>query len=101
MKHGAVIVKGGRVLAVGVNANRNIATNTSFPKFENAVHAEVAALKACSDTVGATLYVARVNNQGEERMSKPCPACYAAIVKAGIRKVIFTIESEMEVDICL
>lgn len=37
------------------------------------------------DFTGATLYCVRLHGT----MSKPCPNCMAAIVKAGIRKVVY------------
>ena len=97
--HGAVIVRGGRVLAVGVNSFRNDPNTVSTPKRESSIHAEIAALKAMGNTAkGATIYVARVNRQGEERMSKPCTNCMDAIVKAGIKKIIYTVESAITIE---
>lgn len=63
---------------------------TEADKFS--VHAEEAAIARCGDIRGATIYVARVNNQGEIRMSAPCGMCQDLIEKAGIRKVIYTCE---------
>lgn len=94
--HGAVIVRGGAVQAVGVNTFRNHPSNMSNPSQESSEHAEIAALRALGGSAkGATIYVARVNRQGEERMSKPCDACEHAIIEAGIKRVVFTIEGEI------
>lgn len=95
--HGAIIVKGGRVLGTGWNKNRNhpaivspehIKTNCSY-------HAEEVAIReAGEDNVrGAIIYVARVSKNGEDRDSKPCPKCEALIRQTGIKRVIFTMES--------
>lgn len=56
------------------------------------LHAEVATLRRCSktDLKNAVIYIARINRLGEERNSKPCPACLEEIRKAGIRKIVFT-----------
>lgn len=56
------------------------------------MHAEVAAIRAARGTnlKGCTIYVARVNNKNEIRMSKPCPDCMKAIIVAGIRRIIYT-----------
>lgn len=97
-QHGAIITKGGRVIAVGINRMRNDPSMpVTDPKTQFSVHAEVAAIKACGNTDlrGATIYVARVNKCGDPMMSKPCERCQAALVKAGIRKVYYTIDSEM------
>ena len=92
MKHGAVIVKGGRVLSVGINKFRNhpLIIQPEIIKTVCSVHAEVDALRKIKDARGATIYVARVNNRGAERMSRPCNYCYDAIRKAGISKIIYT-----------
>lgn len=92
--HGAVVVKSGRVLGTGFNKYRNnphyvspehIKTDCSF-------HAEEVAIRdAGEDNVrGATIYVARVNRQGKDRDSKPCPRCSRLIERVGIKRVIFT-----------
>lgn len=94
-RHGAVIVKNGNVVAVGVNSQINdwyhlspedAVTNTT-------VHAEVAALRACRrvNLNGGVIYVARTNSRGERRMSKPCASCQEAIEEAGIKKVVYTL----------
>lgn len=55
------------------------------------IHAEVAAIRnAGSRLKGATIYVARVNNRGEVRYSKPCSKCQVVLDSYGIRKAIWT-----------
>lgn len=92
-KHGAVIVRGGSVLSVGVNKWKN-PLKPEVPVVEYnpnvSIHAEVDALSRCSDPRGATIYIARVNKKGEERMSRPCINCEEALVEAGVKKVIYT-----------
>ena len=92
MKHGAVIVKGGRVLSTGVNKERNhpLIVSSEHIKTHCSVHAEVDALKKAGDVRGATMYVARVNKTGQERNSRPCKYCYANIKKSGIKKIVYT-----------
>jgi dCMP deaminase len=90
-KHGAVVVRSGRVLAVGVNRFRNHPSQieTHRIKEDCSIHAEVDALNRC-DPRGATLYVARINNRGEHRMSRPCPLCARVIKEAGIKKIVWS-----------
>lgn len=73
MKHGAVVVKHGHVLGFSANLWRNNPKNVD-PEFCS-VHAEIAALRKAGMPKKATVYVARVNNHGEPRLSKPCPNC--------------------------
>lgn len=89
--HGAVIVKGGRVISVGVNSYRNHPLTVTTPSSESSTHAEIAAMKACNtDLRGCIIYIARVNRKGEDRMSMPCVECNKAIIKAGFKKIVYT-----------
>lgn len=92
MKHGAVIVKGGSVISIGINKNRNHPTVVSSEHIKThcSVHAEIDALRKVKSAKGATIYVARSNKRGQDRLSRPCDRCHDAIREAGIRKVVYT-----------
>ena len=96
-KHGAIIIKGGSVLSVGINRNKNNPTFVGEATKNWSVHAEAAAIKACAgaDLRNAIIYVARINKAHEPMMSKPCQKCEKLIREAGIRKVVYTIDSQM------
>lgn len=90
-RHGAVIVKGGRVLSVGINTQRNCPGNDYIPAEDIAIHAEEAAIRALGGQArGAKIYVARVLKNGEPGLSRPCDRCYKAIMEAGIKDIIYT-----------
>jgi deoxycytidylate deaminase len=89
-KHGAIIVRGGRVLSVGVNSTRNFCLNVTNPVIDSSYHAEWAAIKACVNPAGATIYIARANRKGEARESMPCDRCMRHIAEAGIKKIVYT-----------
>lgn len=87
-----MIVKGGSIFAIGINKDRNhpnIVTPGRAP-VDCAIHAEIDALRRAGNVRGATMYNARVNKQGEPRMSKPCDNCQAAIDEAGIKRIVWT-----------
>lgn len=90
--HGAVIVKNNRVLSTGINKFRNHPDIIESEKIDQfcSVHAEIDALSRVANASGATIFVARVNRAGIERMSRPCNNCYTALLKAGIDTVIYT-----------
>jgi len=92
MKHGAVIVKGGRVLATGMNKERNhpLIVSSEHIKTHCSVHAEIDALKKAGNVRGATMYIGRVNRRGQERNSRPCDKCYVSIINSGIKKIVYT-----------
>lgn len=95
-KHGAVVVKSGRVLGTGYNKDRNspLSVSPEHIKTHCSRHAELEAIRDANWNVkGAVLYVARVNNSGADRNSKPCRLCQNVINETEIKKVIYTTES--------
>jgi deoxycytidylate deaminase len=95
-RHGAVVVKSGRVVGTGYNKDKNhpMQVSPEHIKTHCSRHAEVEAIRdAGFDVNGAVLYVARVNRQGRSLNSKPCIYCQAVIESTEIKKVIYT-ESE-------
>lgn len=93
-----MIVRGGRVIGRATNRDRNDPRTVSDPASEAGVHAEIAALRSVGgdgDVSGSVLYVARVLKNGEPAMSKPCPECREAIRKAGVKKIVYTIENQI------
>lgn len=92
-KHGAVIVKSGRVLGTGYNKDKNHPTQVSpeHVKTHCSRHAEIEAIRDANWNVkGAVLYVARLNLHGQDRNSKPCTRCEIVIKESKIKKVIYT-----------
>lgn len=92
-KHGAVIVKSGRVVGTGYNKDTNnpMIMSPEHIKTNCSRHAEIEAIRDANWNVrGAVLYVARVNNQGVDRDSKPCDRCQVVIEETQIKKVIYT-----------
>ena len=101
-KHGAVLVKGSAVINASFNKsgfNKFGAKFKSISKKEHAsLHAELGAILNVERkrTEGSTIYVVRVNNHGELRMSKPCPMCEEALRFCGVKKVIYSVEDGYE-----
>lgn len=101
-RHGAVLVKNGNVLAIGINSMKN------DPRYINpdkhnvlppdvhimnmlSVHAEEAVLKANgSEAENAVIYIARLSAKGEPALSKPCGSCQKMLKKYGVKKAIWT-----------
>lgn len=94
-RHGAVIIKGGRVLSTGINKtkrNKNAARN----QYES-IHAEEAAIinllrqpDGLKHLAGSTIFITRVLKNGTTANSAPCSSCAKLIQSVGIRKVIHT-----------
>lgn len=72
-RHGAVVVRHGHVLGVGCNVQKN---DPKYVDHEHSqIHAEIVAMKRAGFPYRATIFVARVNGNGESRLSKPCANC--------------------------
>jgi pyrimidine deaminase RibD-like protein len=92
-KHGAVVVKSGRVVGMGYNKSRNHPDVVTDGKHREqcGYHAEAVAIKeAGTNARGATIFVARINRQGEDLLSKPCELCQKTIEESGLKNVLFT-----------
>jgi tRNA(Arg) A34 adenosine deaminase TadA len=94
-RHGAVLIKGASIINVSCNKNKFSSFATRFTKKEKefvTVHAELGSILNVerTHTEGATVYVVRVNNQDELRLSKPCPMCEEAMRFVGIKKVVYS-----------
>ena len=96
LRHGAVLVKGGKVISVGCNKGSYCAFGQRFRDFQKyghaTQHAEISAILGVSAKVtqGSTIYVARINNYNEFRMSKPCCMCHEVMEFVGVKKVYYT-----------
>lgn len=84
---GALIVKSGRVLGGSPNITR-VSPKTPPNRFSK--HAEIAAMDIASETIGATLYIARLNSENKYSISKPCSWCMQKIKQYEINRVVFT-----------
>lgn len=88
---GAVIVKGGRILATGFNSRR-----PSSLLHTETLHAEAAAIlkllkeKRLEDLAGSDLYVTRFTKGGAIGMARPCSECMALIESVGIKRIHYT-----------
>lgn len=89
-RHGAVVVKNGRVLGSAPNLLKNDPRYVDF--HHSSIHAEVAALRRARFPRRATVFIARINKVGALRYSKPCPSCQELIDGLQCR-VVYT-ESE-------
>lgn len=87
-QHGAVAVKGGRVLAIGYNRLKN-RPEITHKYGECSIHAEADVLSRVT-AKKVTIYVARVNNSGNPTFSKPCDDCRELMISRGVRKVVYT-----------
>ena len=91
-KHGAIVVKSGRVLGRGFNKSRNHPRMIEAGQhaMECGYHAEIVAMKDAGNVEGAVIFVARINKKGEDLLSKPCSRCQEVLTKKKVKNVIYT-----------
>lgn len=94
-KHGAVIVKNGKIISKGHNINYSKMKHGKY-----SLHAEVSAIVNCYNKEllkGSKMYVVRVNNQGWFKISKPCPHCASCVKKYNISTVYYSTEETNQI----
>jgi tRNA(Arg) A34 adenosine deaminase TadA len=87
-KVGAVLVRSGRIVAIGQNKYRN---NPALVEHHNvSYHAEEVAIRRAGNAEGATIYVARLTRSGKIGTAKPCKRCQQALLDNGVTTAIWT-----------
>lgn len=104
---GAVLVKGGSIISSGVNKKKTdpivkfLSTRAikDTHKYRSWMHAELDCINRIpyEITKGSILYVARVTHDLSLANARPCKICQGEIVKAGIKRVHYTLDSNKEV----
>lgn len=86
---GAVLTRNSRTLSSAPNKFRN---HPWISHLHATYHAEAAALRKglLNSARGTTMYVARVDQQGQARMARPCHRCMKTMYEAGVREVVYT-----------
>lgn len=74
-RHGALLMQGGRTLAIGINSDKNPSYLDGIHPNYSSVHAEVAATKLHATVPNTTLYLVRLGRNGKLADSTPCPRC--------------------------
>jgi deoxycytidylate deaminase len=99
-RHGAVLVRGGAIINVGINSEKYSSLGAKYRPEEKGIstyHAEIKALLNIprSQTKGAVMYVARASKtKKEDRISKPCTMCHALMQERGISQVYYSVDGE-------
>lgn len=90
---GAVLVKGGRILARSCNSRRN----SPRIDFRHATfHAEEALVRRLRQAQGAVVYVARIDRSGAPQLARPCARCQRALATRGIVMACYTTATGQE-----
>lgn len=89
-KMACLVVRGGSVLSADINVTK---IDPTTPPNRFSTHAEIGAMKACSDPSGATLYIARLKLDGTTAIARPCSWCMQEIQKNDIYRVVYTTDN--------
>jgi pyrimidine deaminase RibD-like protein len=87
---GAVITKGGSVVAVGQSALKSPPLHPGCSR-----HAEEQALRRVRGLApGCVMFVARKMRNGQIGLAKPCQHCQTLIRASGIKRVVYTVDDQ-------
>lgn len=90
-RHGATIFFRNRVISSSCNL---LKTHPLGSGVNSNLHAEVRAilqaLRNRKNLKGCSIYVVRINNQGELKLSKPCKSCANLIKSVGLTRVYWS-----------
>lgn len=94
----AVLVRGGNILSVGFNHRGWNALSEFYRAQDHActIHAEVSAISLKRKKIrfeGTKVYVARIRADGTMGLAKPCEMCEEVLRAYGVKKAIYTINS--------
>lgn len=89
-KMACIAVRGGSVLGTDINVTKKHPTT---PPNRFSTHAEIGAMKGCSDPSGTTLYIARLKLDGTTAMARPCSWCMQQIQNNDVYRVVYTTDT--------
>lgn len=89
---GAVVVRQGKIVGRGYN-ERRYHKYAGYYNWNNTLHAEASAILRTPSSLldGSTIYVARVNENGQPLLARPCACCFNLLEYVGIRRVFYSI----------
>lgn len=97
VKIGSVIVRGGKIISVGVNKRKTHPLQHEYNQYRkyklrnDFLHSEMCAiLNAKCNLRGSEIYVARKDNHGNPAICRPCEACMKALKDRGVSGVYYT-----------
>lgn len=92
-KLAAISTGGGRILGVGLNTfKQNVTPPGTIHYSDLGIHAEHNCLKQFAHP--KQMYVARISKSGQISLARPCDTCYSRLVKAGVKRITYTIDNE-------
>lgn len=97
-RHGAVVVKKGKVIQSGRNQYCSLQRVKHFQSKKIwSIHAEMNVLAGLPKKItrGAEIYIVRVRRDGTLSNSKPCSICMSLIQGAGIRRIFYSVDNNV------
>jgi tRNA(Arg) A34 adenosine deaminase TadA len=82
-----IAVRSGSVLGTDINVTK---THPTTPPNRFSTHAEIGAMKQCTNTAGITLYIARLKVDGSTAIARPCSWCMQQIQNNEVYRVVYT-----------
>jgi tRNA(Arg) A34 adenosine deaminase TadA len=90
-KMACIAVRSGSVLGTDINVTK---THPTTPPNRFSTHAEIGAMKQCTNPAGTTLYIARLKLDGSTAIARPCSWCMQQIQNNEVYRVVYTTDFE-------
>lgn len=87
-----LIVKGGRLISVGINKDQSAPKIYARPDRPNMnLHSEISACHNIDrrELKNATAYIGGISKTGGKILTKPCRMCYSWLQTMGIKRIVF------------
>lgn len=94
-KHGSLVIKGGKVISIGVNKNKKGCLGHHCYDVHKGWHSELDALhKLSPDNIrGSILYVGGISRSGNILNSKPCKYCQKYLQQFELKAIYYSTPS--------
>ena len=97
--HGAVIVKGNRIIGRGHNrfSGKIVQFEQRYQVTLFSLHAELAGILDCDESVdGASIFVSGIKSNGKRVLCRPCKKCMHIIRKMPFKAIYYETKSGIE-----
>jgi deoxycytidylate deaminase len=97
--HGAILIKGGKIVNTSCNKSQHCEFAERFrdePGY-GTIHAELGCILGLPRklTIGTSILVVRVSQDGNWKLSKPCSMCEKCLKYVGVIRVLYSVDNHL------
>jgi deoxycytidylate deaminase len=100
-RHAAFLVEKNKIISIGMNKEKSHPLQKEFSRFANMtyLHAEIDCLKSVGkfDLNKTTLYILRIDKNGQYANSAPCKGCQEFLNQTKIRRIVYSVNNGINI----